>query len=110
MKELQRIKKSIDSGEFKEETSKVVWTNSEIGQIIEDISSLSFIEKGSHSFKKSYGLKEFLSRIERQSTVLDALLVQVKAIVICYFKIYNNIDILLLVSLLLRLTKYLNLY
>ena len=81
MKELQRIKKSIESGECKEESSKVIWTNSEIGQIIEDIESLSFIEKGSHSFKKFYGLKEFLSHIQRQSTILDVLLVQVKTIV-----------------------------
>ena len=59
MKEFQRIKKSIKSGESKEESGKVIWTNSENGQIIEDIESLSFIEKGSHSFKESYGLKEF---------------------------------------------------
>ena len=78
---LRRIKKNIESGEQKEESGKVVWTNSEIGQIIEDIKSLSFIEKGSHSFKESYGLKEFLSHIQRQSTVLDVLIVQVKAIV-----------------------------
>ena len=47
--------------------------------------SHSFIEEGSHSFQESYGLKEFLSHLERQSTVLDVLLVQVKAIVIYYF-------------------------
>ena len=87
MKELQRIKINIENGESKEESRKVIWTNSEIGQIIEDIESLSFIEKGSHSFKKSYGLKEFISHIQRQSTVLDVLLVQVKAIVIYYFNI-----------------------
>ena len=63
------------------ESSKVIWTNSEIGQIIEYIKPLSFIEKGSHSFKESYGLKEFLSHIERQWTILDVLLVQVKTIV-----------------------------
>ena len=82
IKELQRIKNSIESGEFKEESGKVVWTNSKIGQIIVDIAYLSFIKKGSHSFKESYGFQDFLSRIERQSTVLDILLVQVKAIVI----------------------------
>ena len=81
MKELQRIKINIKNGESKEESRKVIWTNSEIGQIIEDIESLSFIEKGSHSFKESYGLKEFISHIQRQSTVLDVLLIQVKAIV-----------------------------
>ena len=91
MKELQRIKKSIKSGECKEESSKVLWTNYEIGQIIEDIESLSFIEKGSHSFKESYGLKEFLSHIERQSTVLDVLLVQVKTIV-SILKKYDSIE------------------
>ena len=85
---LQRIKINIESGESKEESGKVIWTNSEIGQIIEDIESLSFIEKGSHSFKESYGLKEFLSHIERQSTVLDVLLVQVKTIVfLLYWKL-----------------------
>ena len=78
---LQRIKINIESGESKDESGKVIWTNSEIWQIIEYIKSLSFIEKGSHSFKESYGLKEFLSHIERQSTVLDVLLVQVKTIV-----------------------------
>ena len=58
-----------------------------------------FIEKGSHTFKKSFGLKESLSFIERQSTVLDLLLVQVKVIVIYYyFNIYTCIDILFLVK------------
>ena len=83
---LQRIKKSIESGEIKEESGNVIWTNSSIGQIIRlDILLktflLSFVEKDSHSFKKSYGLKEFISHIETQSTELDVLLVQVKAIV-----------------------------
>ena len=88
---LQRIKINIESGESKEESGKVIWTNSEVGQIIEDIESLSFIEKGSHSFKESYGLKEFLSHIERQSTVLDVLLVQVKTIVSILTK-YDSIE------------------
>ena len=81
MKELQRTKNSIDNEEFIIKSDKVVWTNPQIGKTYKGIKSLSFIEKGSHSFKESYGLKEFLSRIERQSTVLDVLLVQVKAIV-----------------------------
>ena len=80
IKELQRIKKSIESGEFREESGKVILTNSDVGQIIEDIASLSYIES-SHSFKVSYGLKEFLSYIEGKSIILDVLLVQVKAIV-----------------------------
>ena len=87
MKEFQRIKKSIKSGESKEESGKVIWTNPENGQIIEDIESISFIEKGSHSFKESYGLKEFISHIQSQFTVLDVLLVQVKTIVFYYFNI-----------------------
>ena len=91
---LQRIKKSIESGEIKEESGNVIWTNSSIGQIIRlDILLktflLSFVEKDSHSFKKSYGLKEFISHIETQSTELDVLLVQVKAIVFYYLKIYS---------------------
>ena len=81
MKVLQRIRKSIENEKLKKESGKVLWTNSDIGIIIEDIESLSFIKKDSQSFKESDGLKEFLSHIERQSTVLDALLVQVKAIV-----------------------------
>ena len=88
---LQRIKINIESGESKEENGKVIWTNSEIGQIIEYIKSLSFIEKGSRSFKESYELKEFLSHIERQSTVLDVLLVQVKTIVSILTK-YDSIE------------------
>ena len=87
MKEFQRIKKSIQSGESKEEGGKVIWTNPENGQIVEDIESLTFIEKGSHSFKESYGLKEFISHIQSQSTVLDVLLVQVKTIV--FFNYFN---------------------
>ena len=41
-----------------------------IGKLLKT-SSLSFIEKGSHSFKESYGLKEFISHIQSQSTVLQ---------------------------------------
>ena len=91
MKEFQRIKKSIKSGESKEESGKVIWTNPENGQIIEYIKSLSFIEKGSHSFKESYGLKEFISHIQSQSTILDVLLVQVKTIVSILTK-YDSIE------------------
>ena len=80
VKALQRIRNSIDWGEFKEESGKITWTNSDFVKIIEDIESLSFVEKGSHSFKKSYGLKQYLSRIERQSTVVNILLVQVETI------------------------------
>ena len=94
MKELQRIKNSIESGKSKK-VAKVKRTDPQIGKIIKKIKSLFFIDKGSNSFKESYELKEFFSRIERQSTVLDVLLVQVKAIVICYFKIYAHTDILL---------------
>ena len=91
MKEFQRIKKSIKSGESKEESGKAIWTNLENGQIIEDIESISFIEKGSHSFKESYGLKEFISHIQSQSTVLEVLLVQVKTIVSILTK-YDSIE------------------
>ena len=91
VKVLQRIRESIDCGEFKEESGKITWTNSDFVKIIENIESLSFVEKGSHSFKESYGFKQYLSCIERQSTVLDVLLVQVKAIVSILTK-YDSIE------------------
>ena len=55
------------------------------------MTSISFIEKDSHSFKDSYGLKEFISQIEKQSTILDVLLIQSKAIVSILTR-YNSIE------------------
>ena len=91
-KVLQRIKKSIKNGEIKEENGNVIWKNSNIRQILrlDKLSKtflLSFVEKGSHSFKESYGLKEFISHIETQSNLLDVLLVQVKTIV--FYNYFN---------------------
>ena len=88
----KKIKKSIESGDIKEENGNVIWTDSNIRQIMRldkllKTFLLSFVEKGSHSFKESYGLKEFISHIQTQSIVLDVLLVQVKAIVSYYFNI-----------------------
>ena len=71
---LQGIKKNIEKGEFKEENDEVMWINPGVCQIIDD--------KGTYSFKRSSELLEFISRIEKQSTMLDVLLVQVKAIVL----------------------------
>ena len=87
---LQRTKKNIESGKIKEENGNVIWKNSKIRQILRldkllKTYLLSFVEKGSHSFKESYGLKELISYIETQSTVLDVLLVQVKTIVFLLF-------------------------
>ena len=95
-KVLQRIKKSIKNGEIKEENGNVIWKNSNIRQILrlDKLSKtflLSFVEKGSHSFKESYGLKEFISHIETQSNLLDVLLVQVKTIVSILTK-YDSIE------------------
>ena len=93
---LQRTKKSIESGKIKEENGNVIWKNSKIRQILRldkllKTYLLSFVEKGSHSFKESYGLKELISYIETQSTVLDVLLVQVKTIVSILTK-YDSIE------------------
>ena len=43
MKVLQKIKTNIQNGKFKENRDKVIWTNTDIGQIIEDIASLSLL-------------------------------------------------------------------
>ena len=85
IKDLQRIKGNVKSGKLKKVGKTAIWTNEKTGEVIEYYIFHSFVEEGSHTFQESYGLKEFLSHLERQSTVLDVLLVQVKAIVIYYF-------------------------
>ena len=88
---LQRINTNIESGEFNEENENQIWKNADIGQIMEDMESFSFNEKDSQSFKKSFRFNDFISYIERQSTILDVLLVQAKAIVSILSK-YDSIE------------------
>ena len=78
---IQAIRINIENKDFSEEKDKIIWASPKTKFIVEwDVSS-SVIEKGYHSFKESYGLKEFISYIEYQATILDALLVQAKTIV-----------------------------
>lgn len=86
---LERINTNIESGEFNEENENQIRKNADIGQITEDMESFSFNEKDSQSFKKSYRFNDFISYIERQSTILDVLLVQAKAIVSILSKYYS---------------------
>ena len=78
---IQEIRINIENKDFSEEKDKIIWASPKTKFIVEwDVSS-SVIEKGYHSFKESYGLNEFISYIEYQATILDALLVQAKSIV-----------------------------
>ena len=84
LKELQRIKTSIAKGKFTIQNDKIICKNNHTKEIVGRKLFCAFIQKDSHSFKESYGLKEFISHLEWQATILDALLIQAKVIVFIF--------------------------